>query len=82
MSANRQPGEAANQEVSSALAVAAAVVDEAAVSSEPLTLMYTDDEVIQYVTSVDLSYYNQQPAAAATAPQQQQQLRSVSCLCL
>jgi len=60
--ANQQPDVAASEQVYS--------VPEDAVNQQ--TVLYADDDMIQYVTSVDLSYYNQQPQSST----QQQQLRS------
>jgi len=67
---NQQVDEA-NQQVSTTGEEAIQQVDVAGEVAEEQT-MYTDDDVIQYVTSVDLSYYNQHQT---TTQQQLQQLR-------
>lgn len=47
-------------------------------AGEEQLVLYTDDDMIQYVTSVDLSYYNQHQGTSQQ--QQQQQLRSTTYL--
>ena len=79
-SANQQPGEAANQQPGEvANQQPGEVANQQVCASGEQTvqnMMYTDDEITQYVESVDLSYYNQHQQQHDSS-QQQHTLRSV-----
>ena len=78
-SANQQPGEVANQQPGEIANQQVCVSGEQTVQN----MMYTDDEITQYVESVDLSYYNQHQQQQHDSSQQHT-LRSVPpfTLCL